>query len=156
MKTQVLPPLLKVQVRDAHRTRTSWAGWFRTTVAIPVPFQHHLNHSERTVDGQPRPVQNRQSTSVTAIKTVRQECCCHCCCHVVYFKNLTCQQYLPFELWGKCCIEIISIFPTAQSQCGCKCPVCPSNFEPKSRWTHTGRPHSGTPLRSGLDPYFSL
>jgi ankyrin repeat protein len=27
---------------------------------------------------------------------------------VVHFKNATCQQHLPFELWGKHCIEIIS------------------------------------------------
>jgi hypothetical protein len=53
--------------RGVHRTRTSRAGQFRTTVAVPVPYSGHLNNLNRRWTGWSRPVQDRQSTTVTAV-----------------------------------------------------------------------------------------
>ena len=38
----------------------------------------------------------------------------------------------------------------------CACAARPSNLLLESRWTHTGCPHLGTPLRLGFDPYNCL
>jgi len=56
--------------RGAHRNRTLRAGRFRTTVAVPMPFEAGINHLDGRWTGRSRPVQDRQCTSVTAVKMV--------------------------------------------------------------------------------------
>jgi len=56
--------------KGACHARTSRAGRSRTTVAVPGPLRGHFNHLNGRWTGQPKPVQNRQSTSVTAVQTV--------------------------------------------------------------------------------------
>ena len=60
--------------RGAHRNRTSWAGWFRSMVTVPVPLRLHFNHLDGRWTGRSRPVQDRQCTSVTAVKMVGRVC----------------------------------------------------------------------------------
>jgi len=92
--------------RGAHRTRTSRAGRFRTTVAVPVPFQGCLNHlNGRWTDGL-GPSKTVKSTSVTAVKTVGRETdssllsspgCRRAVAAVHFRKNPTRHQHLPFQ-----------------------------------------------------------
>ena len=56
--------------RGARRNCTLRAGRFRTTVAVPVPFEAGINHLDGWWTGRSRPVQDRQCTSVMAVKTV--------------------------------------------------------------------------------------
>jgi hypothetical protein len=60
--------------RDAHRDRTSRAGRFRTTVAVPVPFRACVKYLDgrwtgrtRTVHARPQYVRHGRQDGLTGI-----------------------------------------------------------------------------------------